>query len=84
MMMMTVQGICQALSKRSRPTPETKFMLTYVTVCWCPVPSQCGGFKVYTTSGSTAGIEFWLSHVEQSAIVPEYKGHRENDALVSS
>jgi len=84
MMMMTVQGMCQALSKRSRPTPGTKFMLTYVTVCWCPVPSQCGGSKVSTTSGSTAGTEFLLSHVEQLVIVPEYKGHPENDALVNS
>ena len=36
------------------------------------------------TSGCTAGTEFLLSHVGQSAIVPEYKGHPENDALVKS
>ena len=59
-------------------------VLTYVTVWWCPVPRQCGGFSVSTTSGSTAGTEFLLSHVGQSAIVAEYKGHPENDPLVKS
>lgn len=79
-----MQGMCEAVSKRSRPKPETKYMLTFVTVWWCPVPSHCGGSSVSTTSGSTAGTEFLLSHVGQSAIVPHYKGHPENDALFKS
>jgi hypothetical protein len=40
--------------------------------------------SVSTTSGRTAGPEFLLSHVGQSAIVPEYKVHPENDVLVKS